>query len=340
MQHARLPCPPLSLGVCSNSCPLNWWCHPTISPSVNPFSCVQSFPASGSFPMSWLFASGGQSEWNITFYILTETHSRREKLLWDEVTHIQVTSSPTSTYCDKENLFVNLCFLAGDGIKVCFSGLQAQFIFCCKTRASGAGDLFHLLWINHCTTVFESCPVLIWLKHSEKIIWAELQDTGSIPKLTAGWINKVLIVFRVIRLAKGTLTILHKIAWNNCSGKNVARSLSLIARKPKTGPDKDWGNQGRFSEFHRTITHTHTESTLHICVFCIWRVNCESKILGKKFESSKKQNLNLPWQLFNSACLVFVFCLVSKLCPTLCDPMDCSTTGSSVHGILQARIRE
>ena len=52
----------LSPGVCSNSCPLSWWCHPTISSSVVPYSsCPQSFPASGSFPRSWLFASGGQS---------------------------------------------------------------------------------------------------------------------------------------------------------------------------------------------------------------------------------------------------------------------------------------
>ena len=48
--------------VCSNSWPLTWWCHPTISSSITPFSsCSQSFPESGSFPMSWLFTSGGQS---------------------------------------------------------------------------------------------------------------------------------------------------------------------------------------------------------------------------------------------------------------------------------------
>ena len=58
---ARLPCPSLSPRVCSNSCPLNQWCHPAISSFVIPFSShPQSFPASGSFPMSWLFASGGQ----------------------------------------------------------------------------------------------------------------------------------------------------------------------------------------------------------------------------------------------------------------------------------------
>ena len=61
LQHSRLPCPSLSPGVHSNSCPLSQWCHPTISSSVAPFSFSQSFPASGSFPMSQLFTSGGQS---------------------------------------------------------------------------------------------------------------------------------------------------------------------------------------------------------------------------------------------------------------------------------------
>ena len=62
LQHARLPCLPPSPGVCSNSCPLSQWCHPTFLSSVTPLSaCLQSFPASGSFPMSWLFVTGGQS---------------------------------------------------------------------------------------------------------------------------------------------------------------------------------------------------------------------------------------------------------------------------------------
>ena len=62
LQHARLPCPSPTLKACTNSCPPSQWCHPTISSSVIPFSsCLQSFPASGSFPMSQFFASGGQS---------------------------------------------------------------------------------------------------------------------------------------------------------------------------------------------------------------------------------------------------------------------------------------
>ena len=71
LQHARPPCPSPTPGVYSNSCPSSQWCHPATSSSVIPFSsCPQSLPASGSFPMSQLFASGGQEHLN------TETCSR------------------------------------------------------------------------------------------------------------------------------------------------------------------------------------------------------------------------------------------------------------------------
>ena len=62
LQHTRLPCPSLTPGACSNSCPSSRWWHPAISSSVIPFlSHLQSFPASGPFPMSQFFTSGGQS---------------------------------------------------------------------------------------------------------------------------------------------------------------------------------------------------------------------------------------------------------------------------------------
>ena len=62
LQHIRLPCPSLSPEICSNSCPLSQWWHPTVSCTVTPFSsCPQSLPAPGSFPMNRLFASGGKS---------------------------------------------------------------------------------------------------------------------------------------------------------------------------------------------------------------------------------------------------------------------------------------
>ena len=61
LQHARIPCPSPTPGAYSNSCPSSRWCHPDISSSVVTFSHLQSFPASGSFPVSQFFASGGQS---------------------------------------------------------------------------------------------------------------------------------------------------------------------------------------------------------------------------------------------------------------------------------------
>ena len=60
LQHTRPSCASRTPGACSNSCPLSWLCHPTISSSVVPFSYLQSFPASGSFQMSQFFTSGGQ----------------------------------------------------------------------------------------------------------------------------------------------------------------------------------------------------------------------------------------------------------------------------------------
>ena len=60
-QHSRPPCPSPTPRVHPNPCASSRWCHPTISSSVDPFSCLQSFPASGSFPTSQLFSSGGQS---------------------------------------------------------------------------------------------------------------------------------------------------------------------------------------------------------------------------------------------------------------------------------------
>ena len=70
LQHARLPCPSPIPGDCSNSCPLSRWCHPTIASSVVPFSShLPSFPASGSFPMSQFFTSGGRSIGSFSFNI-------------------------------------------------------------------------------------------------------------------------------------------------------------------------------------------------------------------------------------------------------------------------------
>ena len=88
LQHTRLPCPSLSPGVCLNSCPLSQWCHPIISSSVGPlFSWPQSFPASGSFSMSWFFHSGGQ---RIGASAFTVTESHRNKVAYNEKSKLSV----------------------------------------------------------------------------------------------------------------------------------------------------------------------------------------------------------------------------------------------------------
>ena len=70
LQHSRLPCPSPTPRTCSDSCPSSWWCHSTISSSVGPFSsCLQSFPASGSFPVSPFFESVGSNHWSFSFSI-------------------------------------------------------------------------------------------------------------------------------------------------------------------------------------------------------------------------------------------------------------------------------
>ena len=70
LQHTRLPCSSLTPRVWSNSYPSSWWCHPAISSSVVPFSShFQSFPASGSFPVSQFFELGGQKYWSLSFSI-------------------------------------------------------------------------------------------------------------------------------------------------------------------------------------------------------------------------------------------------------------------------------
>ena len=70
LQHVKLPCPSQTVRASSNSCPVSWWCHPTISSSVAPFSpCLQPLPASGSFLIYQPFQSGGQSIGSFSFRI-------------------------------------------------------------------------------------------------------------------------------------------------------------------------------------------------------------------------------------------------------------------------------
>ena len=94
LQHARLPCPSPTPGVYSNSCPLSQCCHPTISFPVVPFSYLQSFPASGSFPMTQFFASGGQS--------IGVNSIKRQEVLHSSVqllSHVRLFAIPWTAAC-------------------------------------------------------------------------------------------------------------------------------------------------------------------------------------------------------------------------------------------------
>ena len=97
-QHARPPCPSPTPGVHPNPCRLSRWCHPTISSSVVPFSCPQSFPASGSFQMTQLFASGGQSiGLSALASVLLQHHSSKASILLCSAFFIVQLSHPYMT---------------------------------------------------------------------------------------------------------------------------------------------------------------------------------------------------------------------------------------------------
>ena len=150
LQHTRPPCPSATPRVYPNSCPLSRWCHPTISSSVVPFFCPQPFPASGSFQMSQLFASGGQStgvsasasvrpvntqDWsplgwtgwislqsNGLFKSLLQHHSFKASILWCsaflvvQLSHPYMTTGKTIaltrwTFVDKVMSLLLICYL-------------------------------------------------------------------------------------------------------------------------------------------------------------------------------------------------------------------------------------
>ena len=107
LQHARLPCPSPSPGVCSNACPLSQWCHPTIAPFS---SCPQSFPASGSFPMSWLFASGGQSIGASASVLPTNIRGWFFRIDWFDLLAVQGFSSLLQHHNSKASIFWHSAF--------------------------------------------------------------------------------------------------------------------------------------------------------------------------------------------------------------------------------------
>jgi len=146
LQHSGLPYPSPTPGAYSNSCPLSWWCHPTISSSVIPFSsCLQSFPASGSFPMSWFFASGGQSiEVSASASVLPINIQDWFLLGWSGLISLQ--SKGLSRVFSNTTVQKHQCFTR-QALLSCMLGfdvyLLMKSIFMEKTSSRVHGGLFH-----------------------------------------------------------------------------------------------------------------------------------------------------------------------------------------------------
>ena len=186
LQCTRLPCPSLSPSACSNWCPSSQWCHPIISSSVASFySCPQSFPASGSFPISWLFASSGQS--------------------------IGVSTSASVLPMNIQDWlplgFTGLMSLQSKGLSRVFSSTTVQ-----KYQFFGAQPFFHAIALNATKTpcASEKClssptlppacnmlPLYSWWKNWE-IDVALLSDHWSNPINQSTYIVKCLLKVHLV----------------------------------------------------------------------------------------------------------------------------------------------
>ena len=174
LQHAGLPCPSLSPRISSHSSPLSQWCHPTISSSVGPFSsCLQSFPASESLPMSQLFASGGQY-WSFSFCISNSNeYSELISFRMDWFKHFGVQFSSVQSL-SRVWLFVTPCtaaHLASLSITNSWSLLKLMSIESVMTADSQHQGLFQ--WVNSSHEVHK---VLEFQLHHQSFQWTPRTD--------------------------------------------------------------------------------------------------------------------------------------------------------------------
>ena len=119
LPHARLACSSLSRGVCSNSCPLIRWCHPTISFSITPFSCPQSFPASGSFPMSQLSGIGQGLSVTTSFFTSAPSPACSVLFFWDPKKRTWVSMRCLGNPVYPRDLHTFLEHSSGTHIRIC-----------------------------------------------------------------------------------------------------------------------------------------------------------------------------------------------------------------------------
>ena len=189
LQHARPPCPSPTPGVHPNSSPLSQWCHPTISSSVIPFSsCLQSFPASGSFQMRQLFASGGQSMGvSASVSVLPRNiqgHFPLGLLGWSPCSRLRDSqdSSPASQFESISSLA--LCLLYGPALTSIHDYWEDHNLDCtnlCWRGLLGLCLLFYAL--SRSITAFLprcKCLLILWLQSPSAVI-LEPQKRKSVP---------------------------------------------------------------------------------------------------------------------------------------------------------------
>ena len=163
-QTASLLCPPLSPRVCSNSCPLSWWCYLTISSSATThFFYLQSFPGSGSFPMSWLFNSSWSKYWSFSFSISPSSEYLgliSFKIDWFDLLAVQGTLkfSPTPQF---ESINSVLSFLYGYGST--HDSTQHLYMTNRKTIALLHGPLSDRAWQVTVYRITKTRTQLKWL---------------------------------------------------------------------------------------------------------------------------------------------------------------------------------
>ena len=170
LQHTRPPCPSPAPGIYPNSCPLNWWCHLTISSSAIPFSCLQSFPTSGSFQMSQLFTSGGQNIGvSASTLVLPMNTQDWFPLGWTGWISLQPLKSLIQHHSSKASILLCLAFF-----KVQLSHL---YITTGKTIARGTfvGTVMSLIFnmLSRFVKAFlprSKCLLILWLQSPSSVI--------------------------------------------------------------------------------------------------------------------------------------------------------------------------
>ena len=188
-QHARPPCPSPTPGVYSNSSPLSWWCHPSISSSVVPFSCPQSLPAPGSFQTSRLFAWDGQNIGSLSFNISSSNEHPgliSFRMDWLDLLAVQGTlKSVLQHHSSKSSILWRLAFLI---VQLSHSYMTTGKTIA-LTRQTFVGKVMSLLFN------MLSMLVITFLPRSRRLLISWLQSPSAVILETKNIVNHCFPIY-------------------------------------------------------------------------------------------------------------------------------------------------